>query len=178
MPQLSIVVPTFNELGNVTELRDRIAAALPGVDWELIYVDDDSPDGTAEQLVALAQQDRRVRCMLRIGRRGLASACIEGLLAASSPLVAVIDADLQHDETQLPRMVELLRDPELPDVLLPSDWPGQKARLLCKELYRRLLAPSERHLDAHFQLASGQTPPASRLIHERFREDDPLAELA
>ena len=71
MPQLSIVVPTFNELGNVTELRDRIAAALPGVDWELIYVDDDSPDGTAEQLVALAQQDRRVRCMLRIGRRGL-----------------------------------------------------------------------------------------------------------
>ena len=65
MPQLSIVVPTFNELGNVTELRDRIAAALPGVDWELIFVDDDSPDGTAERLAALAQQDRRVRCMLR-----------------------------------------------------------------------------------------------------------------
>ncbi len=80
---------------------------------------------------------------------------------------------LIHDYRRL-----LLRDPELPDVLLPSDWPGQKARLLCKELYRRLLAPSERHLDAHFQLASGQTPPASRLIHERFREDDPLAELA
>lgn len=119
MPQLSIVVPTFNELGNVTELRNRVAAALPDVDWELIYVDDDSPDGTAEQLVALAQQDRRVRCMLRIGRRGLASACIEGLLAASSPLVAVIDADLQHDETQLPRMLELLRDPEL-DVVVGS----------------------------------------------------------
>ena len=119
MPQLSIVVPTFNELGNVTELRNRIAAALPDVDWELIYVDDDSPDGTAEQLVALAQQDRRVRCMLRIGRRGLASACIEGLLAASSPLVAVIDADLQHDETQLPRMLELLRDPQL-DVVVGS----------------------------------------------------------
>ena len=119
MPQLSIVVPTFNELGNITELRNRIAAALPDVDWELIYVDDDSPDGTAEQLVALAQQDRRVRCMLRIGRRGLASACIEGLLAASSPLVAVIDADLQHDETQLPRMLELLRDPQL-DVVVGS----------------------------------------------------------
>ena len=60
-------------------------------------------------------------------------------------------------------------------MLLPAEWPGQRARLLCKELYRRLLAPSERHLDAHFQLASGQTPPASQLLHERFREDDPLA---
>ena len=80
---------------------------------------------------------------------------------------------LIHDYRRL-----LLRDPELPDVLLPAEWPGQKARLLCKELYRRLLAPSERHLDAHFQLASGQTPPASQLLHERFREDDPLAELA
>ena len=107
MPQLSIVVPTFNELGNVVELRDRVAAALPGVDWELIYVDDDSPDGTAERLTELAQQDRRVRCMLRIGRRGLATACIEGMLAASSPLVAVIDADLQHDETRLAQMLEL-----------------------------------------------------------------------
>jgi len=124
MPQLSIVVPTFNELGNVTELRDRIAAALPGVDWELIFVDDDSPDGTADRLVALAQQDRHVRCMLRIGRRGLASACIEGLLAASSPLVAVIDADLQHDETQLPRMLELLHDPEL-DVVVGSRYVDQ-----------------------------------------------------
>lgn len=77
---------------------------------------------------------------------------------------------LIHDYRRL-----LLRDPELPDVLLPTDWPGQRARLLCKELYRRLLSPSERHLDAHFQLASGQTPPASQLIYERFREDDPLA---
>ena len=113
MPQLSIVVPTFNEAGNVAELRDRVAAALPGGDWELIFVDDDSPDGTAERLTELAQQDRRVRCMLRLGRRGLSSACIEGLLASSAPLVAVIDADLQHDETRLPLMLELLRDPEI-----------------------------------------------------------------
>jgi phenylacetic acid degradation operon negative regulatory protein len=76
---------------------------------------------------------------------------------------------LIHDYRRL-----LLRDPELPDVLLPADWPGQKARLLCKELYRRLLAPSERHLDAHFQLASGQPRPPRHALHERFREDDPL----
>jgi dolichol-phosphate mannosyltransferase len=119
MPQLSIVVPTFNEAGNVTELRDRVSAALPGVDWELIFVDDDSPDGTSQTLVDLAQQDRRVRCMLRIGRRGLASACIEGMLAASAPIVAVIDADLQHDETRLPVMLELLRDAEV-DVVVGS----------------------------------------------------------
>lgn len=68
----------------------------------------------------------------------------------------------------------LLRDPELPDVLLPADWPGQKARLLCRELYRRLLAPSERHLDAHLQLADGRTPEASPLLLERFRDVDPL----
>lgn len=119
MPQLSIVVPTFNENGNVGELRDRIHAALPGVDWELIFVDDDSPDGTSQTLFDLAQQDRRVRCMLRIGRRGLSSACIEGMLAASAPVVAVIDADLQHDETRLPVMLDLLRDPEV-DVVVGS----------------------------------------------------------
>ncbi|HMO48234.1 MAG TPA: glycosyltransferase family 2 protein [Rubrivivax sp.] len=124
MPQLSIVVPTFNEAGNVAELRDRVAAALPGVDWELIYVDDDSPDGTAERLTELAQQDRRVRCMLRIGRRGLSTACIEGMLAASSPLVAVIDADLQHDETRLPQMLELLRDADV-DVVVGSRYVEQ-----------------------------------------------------
>ena len=76
---------------------------------------------------------------------------------------------LIHDYRRL-----LLRDPELPDVLLPHEWPGQKARLLCKELYRRLLTPSERHLDAHFQLADGQTPEATPALHKRFREDDPL----
>jgi dolichol-phosphate mannosyltransferase len=119
MPQLSIVVPTFNEAGNVAELRDRVAAALPGVDWELIYVDDDSPDGTAQRLAELAQHDRRVRCLLRIGRRGLASACIEGMLASTAPLVAVIDADLQHDETRLPQMLELLRAPGL-DIVVGS----------------------------------------------------------
>ena len=119
MPQLSIVVPTFNEVGNVTELRDRVAAALAGVDWELLFVDDDSPDGTAAKLVELAQNDQRVRCMLRIGRRGLASACIEGMLAVTAPVVAVIDADLQHDERHLAEMLAMLRDPEI-DVVVGS----------------------------------------------------------
>jgi phenylacetic acid degradation operon negative regulatory protein len=76
---------------------------------------------------------------------------------------------LIHDYRRL-----LLRDPELPDVLLPGTWPGQKARLLCKELYRRLLAPSERHLDLHMRLANGSTPAALPLLAERFQSVDPL----
>jgi dolichol-phosphate mannosyltransferase len=123
MPDLSIVVPTFNEAGNVAELCNRVAAALPGVDWELIFVDDDSPDGTIDRLLEMARRDRRVRCLLRIGRRGLASACIEGMLSASSPLVAVIDADMQHDETRLPLMLKLLNDSEI-DVVVGSRYTG------------------------------------------------------
>lgn len=124
MPQLSIIVPTFNEAGNVAELRDRVATALPGVDWELIFVDDDSLDGTTEVLLAMAQEDRRVRCMLRIGRRGLATACVEGMLAASSPFVAVMDADLQHDESCLPQMFEMLRNSDL-DIVVGSRYVEQ-----------------------------------------------------
>ncbi len=76
---------------------------------------------------------------------------------------------LIHDYRRL-----LLRDPGLPDVLLAGDWPGQRARLLCRELYRRLLAASERHIDAHFQLADGRTPEASSRLFERFQDADPL----
>ena len=124
MPQLSIVVPTFNEVANVGELRDRVAAALDGVDWELIFVDDDSPDGTSSVLRALAQSDRRVRCLQRIGRRGLSSACIEGMLASSAPFVAVMDADLQHDERLLRPMLDALRDGDL-DVVVGSRYVGE-----------------------------------------------------
>lgn len=76
---------------------------------------------------------------------------------------------LIHDYRRL-----LLRDPELPDVLLPAHWPGHEARALCRDLYRRLLGPSEQHLDAHFRLASGEIPTASALLVERFTLDDPL----
>ena len=119
MPQLSVIVPTFNEIGNVIELRNRVAEALTGIDWEMIYVDDNSPDGTAQAVREMAQTDRRVRCIQRIGRRGLSTACIEGMLASSAPVVAVIDADLQHDERLLPKMFELLQGNDL-DVVVGS----------------------------------------------------------
>src|SRR5689334_1056881 len=106
--ELTVVVPTFNERDNVTVLYRRLAAVLENVIWEVVFVDDNSPDGTWDVVRALAQQDSRVRCIRRIGRRGLSGACIEGILASSAPFVAVIDADLQHDETQLPKMLLLL----------------------------------------------------------------------
>lgn len=109
LPQLSVVVPTFNERDNVTVLYRRLEATLAGIAWEVVFVDDNSPDGTWEVVRGLARQDPRVRCIRRIGRRGLSGACIEGILASSGPYAAVIDADLQHDETQLPKMVGLLQ---------------------------------------------------------------------
>ncbi len=112
LPQLSVVVPTFNERDNVTTLFRRLETALAGIAWEVIFVDDNSPDGTWDVVRGLARQDSRVRCIRRIGRRGLSGACIEGILASSAPCAAVIDADLQHDETQLPKMLALLQGGE------------------------------------------------------------------
>src|SRR5262245_39616553 len=111
-PELTIVVPTFNERDNVSLLIDRVAVPLAGVDWEILFVDDNSPDGTAQLLRERARRDHRVRVIRRIGRRGLSSACIEGALASSASYVAIMDADLQHDEALLPRMVAALRGGE------------------------------------------------------------------
>jgi dolichol-phosphate mannosyltransferase len=109
LPVLSIVVPTFNERDNVPKLYRKLQAALGGIVWEAVFVDDNSPDRTWEVVRDLARQDGRVRCVRRIGRRGLSGACIEGILASSAPYAAVMDADLQHDETQLPKMLSLLQ---------------------------------------------------------------------
>jgi dolichol-phosphate mannosyltransferase len=107
-PRLAVVIPCYNEAANVAPMVARLDAALAGIAWEAIFVDDDSPDGTAARAKAIAARDSRVRCIRRIGRRGLASACVEGILSTSAPYVAVIDGDLQHDETILPRMLEAL----------------------------------------------------------------------
>lgn len=107
--ELSVIVPTYNERGNVAPLVTRLEATLAGVAWEAVFVDDDSPDGTAREVKTIAVRDPRVRCLRRVNRRGLAGACIEGILGSSAPYVAVIDADLQHDETLLPRMLDSLK---------------------------------------------------------------------
>jgi dolichol-phosphate mannosyltransferase len=108
-PELSIVVPTFNERENIPRLIDQLRAALPGIAWELIIVDDNSPDGTSETAKRIAATDSRIRCLRRVGRRGLAGACLEGILASQAQYVAVMDGDLQHDEGLLLPMLQLLR---------------------------------------------------------------------
>jgi dolichol-phosphate mannosyltransferase len=104
-PELAVVVPSFNERENVGLLYDKLAVTLAGLSWEMIVVDDNSPDGTAELVKQLGRRHPNLRCIKRVGRRGLSSACIEGVLATSAPYVAVMDADLQHDEAILPQML-------------------------------------------------------------------------
>jgi dolichol-phosphate mannosyltransferase len=108
--QLSVIVPCYNERDNVAPMVAALTAALAGIDWEVIFVDDDSPDGTAAAARALAAGDPRVRCLKRVGRRGLSSAVIEGALSSAAEFVAVIDGDMQHDETRLPVMLAAVQN--------------------------------------------------------------------
>jgi dolichol-phosphate mannosyltransferase len=119
-PELTIVVPTRNEYNNVHHIYYALRRSLQGINWEVIFVDDDSQDGTADAVCHVANQDRRVRSIQRIGRRGLASACVEGILASSAPYVAVMDADLQHDEQLLPSMLAMLKMESMIDVVVGS----------------------------------------------------------
>lgn len=109
-PELAIVVPTFNESRNVRKLAELVSVALSDVAYEIVFVDDNSPDGTAHIAKDLAAEDSRVRCLRRVGRRGLAGACLEGMLASAAPVVAVMDGDLQHDERILRDMLQKIRE--------------------------------------------------------------------
>jgi dolichol-phosphate mannosyltransferase len=111
--ELAVIVPTLNERENVKPLIARLEESLAGIEWEVVFVDDDSPDATAELCRQIGRSDPRVRVLQRIGRRGLASACIEGILATCAPFVAVIDGDLQHDETLISRMLDRLKSENL-----------------------------------------------------------------
>ncbi len=117
--ELAVVVPTYNERENVVLLLAALHKALADSEWEVIFVDDNSPDGTAEHIRAIAATNRHIRVLERIGRRGLSSACIEGMLATPAPYIAVMDADLQHDESMLPSMLEQLKSRHL-DVVVAS----------------------------------------------------------
>lgn len=122
-PKLSVIVPTFNEHDNIAPLVEKLEAALAGISFEVIIVDDNSPDGTAELAKRLAARKPHVRCIHRVGRRGLSSACIEGMASSAAEFVAVIDADHQHDETILPRMLAAAE--EGADIVVGSRYTGE-----------------------------------------------------
>ena len=101
LPTISIIAPAFNERENIRPLAEAVNKAMGNNGWELIIVDDDSPDGTAEETLAVAREGYPIRCFRRIGRRGLASAVVEGALASSAGYIAVIDANMR-DENSYP----------------------------------------------------------------------------
>jgi dolichol-phosphate mannosyltransferase len=142
--ELTVVIPTYNEAQNVPPLVDRLVAVLDGVRWEAIFVDDDSSDGTAERVREIARSRGNVRCVQRLGRRGLASACIEGILASSAPYVAVMDGDLQHDESLIPAMLATLKERRLDIVVASRHKPGggfgdwQRSRVRISDIASRL----------------------------------------
>lgn len=148
--ELAVVIPTFNEQRNVAALVAALDKALAGRRWEAIFVDDDSPDGTADAARELGRIDSRVRVIQRIGRRGLSSATIEGMCATAAPFVAVIDGDMQHDEALLPKMLDALEADDGLDVAIGSrfvdgggtgEWDGDRVAksALATRLSRRVL---------------------------------------
>lgn len=116
---LAVVVPTFNERENVAEIVRRLGVALGSLKYEIVFVDDNSPDGTSDVVREQSEDHPQVRCVTRVGRRGLSSAAIEGIMATTAPVIAVIDGDMQHDETLLPAMLDQLHD-ENSDVVVGS----------------------------------------------------------
>jgi dolichol-phosphate mannosyltransferase len=171
-PELSIVVPTYNERANIPILVERLAHVLAGCDWEVLFVDDNSPDGTAAVARALGETDGRVRCMRRIGRRGLAGACLEGMLGSQARYLAVMDADLQHDEGLLAAMLERLRGGNCDLVVASRYLGGGSAAGLSKQ---RARASRVATMLVHRLLGIGLTDPMSG--HFMIRRDafEPLA---
>jgi dolichol-phosphate mannosyltransferase len=148
-PELIVVVPTFNERDNIAPLLQKLAQTLAGIHWEVVFVDDDSTDGTLAALEQACRTDRRVRSVRRLGRRGLASAVVEGIQTSFAPFIAVMDADLQHDERLLAPMLQMLRGDEA-DIVVGSryaaeggvgDWDQRRRRmsLVATQLSRLVL---------------------------------------
>jgi dolichol-phosphate mannosyltransferase len=144
VPELAVVVPTLNERDNVPIVVERLNRVLAGIAWEVIFVDDDSPDGTADVVRALARHQGNIRCIQRLGRRGLSSACIEGILASMAPYAAVMDGDLQHDENLLPVMLDKIKAERL-DIVVASRHVGyggvgewQRSRVMISDIANRL----------------------------------------
>ena len=143
-PELAVVIPTLNERDNVPIMVERLNRVLQGIAWEAIFVDDDSPDGTADVVRALARTQGNIRVLQRLGRRGLSSACIEGILSSAAPYAAIMDGDLQHDENLLPVMLAKLKAERL-DIVIASrhvkeggvgEW--QRSRVMISDFATRL----------------------------------------
>ena len=119
-PNLSIVIPTYNERENISKIIKKCRKSLRNLKYEIIFVDDNSPDGTSEEVQVFMKNSRYVKLIRRIGRRGLSGAIIEGIFASNSNLVGVMDCDLQHDESKLLEMLDLFKKNNSLDIVIGS----------------------------------------------------------
>ena len=119
-PTLSIVIPTYNEKDNIFKILEKLKKVLKSITHEIIFVDDNSPDGTSAVIKDCIKNSSKIRLIHRIGRKGLAGAVIEGVFAANADLVAVMDCDLQHDETKLLDMINLFSKNNSLDIVIGS----------------------------------------------------------
>ena len=170
MSLLSVIVPTLNEAENVEVLVARLEAVLGEIDWEVIFVDDDSEDGTADLVRRISVDKPYVRVVQRLGRRGLSSACIEGMMASSAPYLAVMDGDLQHNEGILPRMLEKLRSENL-DLVVGSR-NVEDGNMGALTGHRRLLSDFGRFLSRMICRCEIQDPMSGFFVLDRRFLDD------
>ena len=119
-PTLSIVIPTYNERDNIIVILEELKKVLKSISHEIIFVDDNSPDGTSAVVKDCMKKSSKIRLIHRIGRRGLAGAVIEGIFAANADIVAVMDCDLQHDENKLLDMINLFSKNSSLDIVIGS----------------------------------------------------------
>lgn len=110
MVSLSLIIPTYNEKENIALLLDKIREVLAEEEFEIIVVDDDSPDLTWQIVQSHAIKDQRIKLIRRRGERGLSRAVMEGFSQAKDPILGVMDADLSHDPRILPKMIAAVRE--------------------------------------------------------------------
>jgi len=140
-PQLALVIPTFNEAANITPLLERVSATLTpsGIAYEVIVVDDDSSDATAERVRDFAARDPHVRLIVRKDERGLASAVVRGWQSSQAAVLGVMDADLQHPPELLPELWRAIQGDAGADLALASRY-APSASMKGWSLTRRALS--------------------------------------
>ncbi len=164
-PQLSIVVPTRNESGNVEALVSRLAAVLDGIDAEVVFVDD-SDDDTFDVITRLSKEPRKGLVIQAIhrpeaNRTGLGSAAVDGLKAARAELMAVMDGDLQHPPELLRKMLAVLDQQDLDLVIASRYVRGGSPRGLSGPARRFASAVSRRLVQLLFREARQTSDPLS-----------------
>ena len=174
--ELAVVIPTFNERENILELLTRLDTVLADIAYEAIVVDDDSGDGTAAAVQSVALTDPRIRILRRVGRRGLASACIEGMMATPAPYVAVMDADLQHDERILPAMLAKLKAEQLDLVVASRHSEGGSSSGLSP--WRQRLSDAGKALSRFASKSEVTDPMSGFFLSDRRFIDDAVRSLS